>query len=74
MLGGSVSKETACSAGDWASIPGLGRSRGEGNGNPLQYCCLENLMDGGAWWAAIHGVANSQTQVSNHHIRQQQNN
>ena len=42
-------------------IPGLGRSPGEGNGNPLQYSCLENPMDGGAWWATIHGVAKSQT-------------
>ena len=45
----SVSKESACSAGDPGSIPGLGRSPGEGNGNPLQYPCLENLMDRGAW-------------------------
>ena len=43
------------------SIPGLGRSPGEGNGNPLQYSCLENPMDGGAWWAAIYVVAQSQT-------------
>ena len=54
---GSVGKESACSAGDMGSIPGLGRSPGEGNGNPLQYPCLENLMDRGAWWAAVHGVA-----------------
>ena len=53
----SVGKESACSAGDPGSIPGLGRSPGEGNGNPLQYPCLENLMDRGAWWAAVHGVA-----------------
>ena len=47
------------------SIPGLGRSPGEGNGNPLQYSCLENLMDGGAWWATVHqgfGIAKSQTE------------
>ena len=56
----SVSKESACSAGDPGSIPGLGRSPGEGNGNPLQYPCLENLMDRGAWRAAVHGVAKSQ--------------
>ena len=48
-----------CSAGDLGLIPGLGRSPGEGNGDPLQYPCLENLMDRGAWWAAVHGVANS---------------
>ena len=52
----SVNKESACSAGDLGSIPGLGRSPGEGNGNPLQYPCLENLMDRGAWWAVVHGV------------------
>ena len=46
-------------------IPGLGRSPGEGNGNPLQYSHLENPMDRGAWWATVHGVANSQTQLSN---------
>ena len=50
-------KVCAYSAGDLGSIPGLGRSPGEGNGNPLQYSCLENPMDGGAWWAAVHGVA-----------------
>ena len=52
----SVSKESACSARDLGSIPGLGRSPGEGNGNPLQYPCLENLMDRGTWWIAVHGV------------------
>ena len=51
--------------GDLGSIPGLGRSPGERNGNPLQYSCLENPMDGGAWWATVHGVAKSQTQLSN---------
>ena len=45
-------------------IPGLGRSPGEGNGNPLQYSCLENPMDRGAWWATVHGVAKSRTQLS----------
>ena len=49
-------KESACNAGDVGSIPGLGRSPGEGNGNPSQYSCLENPMDGGAWWATVHGV------------------
>ena len=48
---------------DAGSIPGLGRSPGEGNGNPLQYSCLENPMDRGAWWAAVHGVTKSQTQL-----------
>ena len=51
-------------AGDLSSIPGSGRSPGKGNGNPLQYSCLENPMDGGAWWATVHGVAKSQTQLS----------
>ena len=49
---------------NFCSIPGLGRSPGEGNGNPLQYSCLENPMDGGAWKAAVHGVAKSQTPLS----------
>ena len=55
---------SACIAGDLGSIPGLGRSPGEENGNPLQYSCLENPMDGGAWWATVYGVAKSQTQLS----------
>ena len=59
LVAQSVKKESACSAGDRGSIPGLGRSPAEGNGNPLQYPCLENLMDTGAWWAAVHGVAKS---------------
>ena len=45
-------------------MPGLGRSLGEGNGNPLQYSCLENPMDGGAWWATVYGVAKSRTRLS----------
>ena len=49
--GGSDTKESACNAGDMSLIPGLGRSPGEGNGYPLQYSCLENCMDRGAWWA-----------------------
>ena len=57
---GSDGKESACNAGDPGLIPGLKRSSGEENGNPLQYSCLENLMDGGAWWATIHGFAKSQ--------------
>ena len=62
--GGSDSKVSARDAGDTGSIPGLGRSPGEGNGNPLRYSCLENAMDGGAWWATVHGVAKSRTQLS----------
>ena len=54
--GGSVSKGPDCNAGDLGSIPGLGRPPGKGNGNPLQYSCLENPMDRGAWWAIAHGV------------------
>ena len=57
------------SAGDEGSIPGSGRSPGEGNGNPLQYSCLENPMDRGAGWAIIHGVAKSQTRLSAHTYR-----
>ena len=53
---GSDGKESACSAGDPSLIPGLGRSPGEGNGNPLQYSCLENPTDRGAWRATVHGV------------------
>ena len=53
----SVGKESACSEGDPGLIPGSERSPGEGNGNPLQYSCLENPMDRGAWQAAVHGVA-----------------
>ena len=62
--GGSDGKASARNAGDPGSIPGLGRSPGEGNGNPLQYSCLENSMDGGAWWATVHGVAKSRTFLS----------
>ena len=62
--GGSEIKVSACNAGDLGSIPGSGRSPGEGNGNPLQYSCLENLMDGGAWWATVHRVAKSRTRLS----------
>ena len=59
--GGSDGKESTCNAADLGLIPGLGRSPGERNSNPLQYSCLENSMDIGAWWATVHGVANSQT-------------
>ena len=62
--GGSDGKASARNAGDPGSIPGLGRSPGEGNDNPLQYSCLENPMGGGAWWAAVHRFAKSQTRLS----------
>ena len=57
--GGSDGKESACNVGDLGSIPGLERSPGRGHGNPLQYSCLENLMERGAWWSTVHGVAES---------------
>ena len=63
--GGSEDKACACNVGDLGSIPGLGRSPGEGNGNPLQYSCLENPMDRGAWRATVHRVAKSPTRLSN---------
>ena len=66
--GGSDCKESACNAGDPGSIPGSGRSPGEGNGNPLQYSCLGNPTDREAWQAIIHGVAKSWTQLSNFHF------
>ena len=62
--GGSEVKASASNAGDLGSIPGSGRSPGEGNGNPLQYSCLENPMDGGAWWATVHGVTKSRTRLN----------
>ena len=71
--GGSEVKASACNVGDLGSIPGSGRFSGEGNGNPLQYSCQENPMDGGAWWATVHRVAKSQTRLSNFtslHFRQ----
>ena len=64
---GSAGKESACSAGDTGDvnlIPGLGRSPGEGNGNPLQYSCLENPMDSRVWWATVHRVTKSQIWLS----------
>ena len=61
----SVRKESSCNVGDPGSIPGLKRSPGGGNGNPLQYSCLENLTDRGAWWATtVHGVTKNQTRLS----------
>ena len=59
--GGSDGKESACNAGDSGLIPGLGSSPGEGNGSPLQYSCLENSVDRGAWQAIVQGVAKSWT-------------
>ena len=62
--GGSEVKASACNAGDLGLIHGSGRSPGERNGNPLQYSCLENPMDRGAWQATVHRVAKSQTRLS----------
>ena len=62
--GGSDGKESACNMGDPSLIPGSGTSPGKGNGNPVQYSCLENPMDGGAWRATVHGVTQSWTQPS----------
>ena len=59
-------QETACNAGDPGSIPGSGRSPGEGNGDPIQYACLENPMDRGAWWAIGYGVTKNRSQLSEH--------
>ena len=64
---GASGKEPAANAGDFrdaGSILGSGRTPGEGNGNPLQYPCLENPKEGGAWWATVHGVAESWTQLN----------
>ena len=58
-------KESACNAGDWGSIPGSGRSLGGGSGHLLQYSCLENSTDRGAWWATVHRVTKSWTRLSN---------
>ena len=62
--GGSDGKESAWNAGDPGLIPGLGRFPGKGNGYPLQYSCLENSMDKGAWWATVQGVTKSLMQLS----------
>ena len=62
--GGSEVKASTWNVGDLGSIPGSGRSPGEQNGNPLQYSCLENPMEGGAWWATVHGIAKSRTRLS----------
>ena len=65
--GGSEGKESACNAAGLESVPGLGRSPGEGNGNPFQYSCLGNPKDRGAWWATVHGVGKNWTQLSDSH-------
>ena len=67
MHHGSDGKESASNAGDLGSIPGSGRSPGEGNGNPLQYSHLEISMDRGSWQATVHGAAKSQAQLSDQH-------
>ena len=64
--GGSDGKESACNAGDMGSIPGLGRSPGEGNGNPLHYSYWENPVDRGAWHATVHRTTKSQRGLSGH--------
>ena len=64
FLGGSVVKNLPAKAGDVSLTPGLGRSPGGGNGNPLQYSCLENPMDRGAWRSTVHGSQKSRTQLS----------
>ena len=61
-------KNLACNAGDTGLIPGSGSSPGEGNGDPLQYSCLENPMDRGAWWATVHGGAKSWKGLSDQHF------
>ena len=61
---GSEGEESACHKGDLGSVPGLGWSPGEGNGNPLQYSCLENSMDRGAWQATVYGAEESRTRLS----------
>ena len=65
---GSAGKESACNAGDLGLIPGLGRPPGEGKGHPFRYSVLENPMDREAWWATVHGVAKSQTRLSDFHF------
>ena len=66
ISGGSAVKKPPANAGDTGSIPGLGRSPGEGNGNPLQYSCLGNPLDGEAWQATVHGVAESIYLIGQH--------
>ena len=64
FAGGSVVKDLPASAGDTSTIPGSGISPGEGSGNSVQYFCLGNPMDRGAWWATVHGVSKGWTQIS----------
>ena len=64
FFGGLDSKQSACNAGDLGLISGSGRPPGEGNGNPPKYSCLENPVARGAWFATVHGVAKSQTRLS----------
>ena len=66
---GSVVKNPPAKTGDAGSIPGLGGSPGEGNGNPLQYSCLGNPKDRGAWWATVHRVTKSQTRLNQQSTR-----
>ena len=68
FTGGSAGKESVCNAGDLGLIPGLGRSPGEGNGNPLQYSCLENPMDRETWQAIVHGVAKESVTTEHAHM------
>ena len=69
--GGSIVKDLPAKAGDVGSIPGLGRSPGEGNGNPLQYSCLENPMDRGAWQATVYGVTKKSDTMAEQQQQQQ---
>ena len=66
--GGSDGKESDCNAGNLDSIPGVGRSPGEGNGNSLQYSCLENPTDRGAWWATFHVVPKRKIRKANTYL------
>ena len=69
--GSSDGKESACNVGDVGSIPESERSPGKGNGYPLQYSCLENSKERGAWWATVYGVAKSQIRLSDFHFHQE---
>ena len=71
--GGSDGKASAYNVGDLASIPGLGRSPGEGNGSPLQYSCLGNPIEGGAWYFIVHGVAKNMTEQLHFHLHARYN-